>query len=134
MIIGSIGAAGNGVAQPVSFIIFGKLIEKFIDFVIVDQLKEDLKSGKINESFYNMSMANITDVDLEEEMKGFALWYVIIAAVMFVCAFVQAGFWSMTALRQTHKIRKKFFHSILKQDIGWFDCNESGGLLSRLTE
>ena len=72
--------------------------------------------------------------DLEEEMKGFAIWYVIIAACMFVAAFAQASFWSMTAIRQTHKIRKKFFHSILKQDIGWFDVNESGGLLSRLSE
>ena len=30
MLLGTIGAAANGVAQPVSFIIFGKLIEQFI--------------------------------------------------------------------------------------------------------
>ena len=132
MIIGSIGAAGNGVAQPISFIIFGKLIEQFIDFTAQLKNAYDLTSSNNSSNTTNVTLP--TPINLEVEMKKFAVWFILLAACMFVLAFIQASFWSMTALRQTQKIRKKFFHSILKQDIGWFDVNESGGLLSRLAE
>ena len=102
---------GNGLAQPISFIIFGNLIQKFISHGI-----------------------NPNGFDIFKEMKVFALYYVFIAAGMLVCAFFQGAFWSLTAVRQIHKIRKKFFLSVLKQDIGWFDINESGSLSSRLSE
>ena len=120
MSFGAIGSVGNGIAQPVSFIIFGKLIEKFISFAAIENQRN--------------STQTTNTINLESEMKKFAIYYVILAVAMFVCAFAQAGFWSMSALRQIHRIRKKFYHSILKQDIGWFDLNESGGLQSRLTE
>ena len=111
MICATIASIGNGVAQPVSFIIFGRLIEKFINFGSADR-----------------------ELNIEDEMKVFAVYYVIIAVGMFICSFLQAGLWSLTATRQIRKIRIHFFHSILKQDIGWFDENESGGLTTRLSE
>lgn len=110
ILIASIASIGNGFAQPISFIIFGELIQKFIDF----------GSGKIG--------------GIEEQMQEFALYYIGISAGMFICAYFQAAFWSMAALRQIHRIRISFFKSILKQDVGWFDVNESGGLTTRLTE
>lgn len=33
---------------------------------------------------------------------------------------------------QSTKIREKFFESITRQDIGWFDKQETGDLVSRL--
>ena len=38
------------------------------------------------------------------------------------------------ASRQTNKIRKKFFKSILRQDISFFDLNLAGQLNTRLAE
>lgn len=111
MIIATLGSIGNGIAQPASFIIFGQLIEKFVNF------------GTAPGAF-----------DIAEDMKKFAVYYVIIGACMFVCSFIQAGFWSMTSHRQIHKIRLDFFKSILRQDIGWFDVEETGGLTTRLSD
>lgn len=101
---------GNGIAQPLSFLLFGQLIQEFIDFE-------------------TNSIDSIVD-----SMKTFALYYVAIAAGMFVCSFFQAALWSISAVRQVHRLRIHFFKSILRQDIGWFDLNESGGLTTRLTE
>ncbi|XP_047125215.1 ATP-dependent translocase ABCB1 isoform X3 [Hydra vulgaris] len=53
---------------------------------------------------------------------------------MFVCSFFQAAFWSLSAARQVHKIRIKFYKSILQQDVGWFDVNDPGTLTTRLSD
>ena len=111
MIIATIASIGNGFAQPASFIVFGQLIEKFVKF------------GAEPGAF-----------DIAEDMKEFAIIYVIIGACMFVCSFFQACFWSMTSIRQIHRIRLSFFESILRQDIGWYDVEECGSLTTRLTE
>lgn len=111
MIFATLGSIGNGLAQPASFVVFGRLIKKFVDF------------GTSPGAF-----------DISADMKDFAIIYVIIAACMFVCSFLQAGFWSMTSIRQIHKIRISFFSSILRQDIGWYDVEEGGSLTTRLTE
>uniref|UniRef100_A0A8C2XQ30 ATP binding cassette subfamily B member 1 n=1 Tax=Cyclopterus lumpus TaxID=8103 RepID=A0A8C2XQ30_CYCLU len=44
------------------------------------------------------------------------------------------AFWTLSAGRQTKRIRKLFFHCIMKQDIGWFDVSETGELNTRLTD
>lgn len=58
---------------------------------------------------------------------------VVAIASMFVSYF-QVSFWLMPAERQTFKIRKNLFKSILAQNIGWFDVYKSGELTNRLTE
>ncbi|OWK06514.1 hypothetical protein Celaphus_00011923, partial [Cervus elaphus hippelaphus] len=40
----------------------------------------------------------------------------------------------MTAARQTKRIRKQFFHSVLAQDISWFDSCDIGELNTRMTD
>ena len=46
----------------------------------------------------------------------------------------QASFWGITCERQVHRIRKQFFNAILRQEIGWFDTQQSGELTTRLAE
>ncbi|XP_057304790.1 ATP-dependent translocase ABCB1-like isoform X3 [Hydractinia symbiolongicarpus] len=112
MFIALIASMGNGVAQPASFVIFGELIEEFVDFA------KDINGT----------------TSIEDTMKDFAVYYVYVAIGMFVCSFLQAALWSVSAVRQIHRIRIHFFQSILRQDIGWFDVNEGGGLTSRLSD
>ena len=111
MFIGTIAAIGNGVSQPISFIIFGELIDSFID-------KE---SG---EPF----------IDLDKEMAKFALFYVYVAAGTLVCGYIQNTLWLLSSIRQTFLIRTKTFRSIMRQDIGYFDTADSGELSTRLVE
>ena len=46
----------------------------------------------------------------------------------------QVMFWMVASERQTHRIRKHFYENVMRQNIGWFDVNESNELNSRLTK
>ncbi|ELW48096.1 Multidrug resistance protein 3 [Tupaia chinensis] len=45
-----------------------------------------------------------------------------------------SGNFSFPAGRQIKKIRQKFFHAILRQEIGWFDINDIAELNTRLSD
>ncbi|KAB0396205.1 hypothetical protein E2I00_007053, partial [Balaenoptera physalus] len=62
------------------------------------------------------------------------LYYVGIGVTAMVFGYIQISFWVMTAARQTTRIRKQFFHSILSQDISWFDSCDIGELNTRMTD
>nr|XP_044991577.1 ATP-binding cassette sub-family B member 5 [Jaculus jaculus] len=61
-------------------------------------------------------------------------FYVGIGATALIFGYMQVSFWVMTAARQTRRIQKQFFHSMLAQDISWFDGNDIGELNTRMTE
>ena len=48
--------------------------------------------------------------------------------------YFQITFWLIPAERQTRRMRKKLFSSILRQEVGWFDVYKSGELTNRLTD
>ena len=110
MFIGTLGAIVNGIAQPVSFILFGELINKFI-------VKD---SGET--------------IDIEKEMTDFAIFYVYVAIATIVSGYIQNTLWLLASIRQAFVIKSGCFASILRQDIGWFDTNDPGQLSTRLTE
>ncbi|CAH3192815.1 unnamed protein product [Porites evermanni] len=114
--LGTLAAVAHGAAIPVQFLIFGDLIDSFIEFA-------QAQTGNATQTY-----------DLNGEMTKFALYYVYLAAGNFVVAYGQMAFWSLTATRQVKKMRLALFSSILKQDIGWFDTSEPGELNNRFTE
>ncbi|EPY83261.1 hypothetical protein CB1_000577008 [Camelus ferus] len=82
----------------------------------------------------------MADCERAEEMQenyqrnGLTLCYVGIGVTAWVFGYMQISFWVMTAARQTKRIRKQFFHSILAQDISWFDSCDIGELNTRMTD
>lgn len=62
------------------------------------------------------------------------LYYVGIGVTALVFGYIQISFGVMTAARQTKRIQKQFFHSILSQDTSWFDSCGIGELNTRMTE
>lgn len=110
MFIATIAAIGNGVAQPVSFILFGEIINDFIN----------VESDK--------------PLDIEGAMQEFALYYVYVAIATIVLGYLQNTLWLFASIRQAFVIRTQCFKSILRQDIGWFDTTDSGELSTRLAD
>ncbi|XP_076435076.1 ATP-dependent translocase ABCB1-like isoform X2 [Babylonia areolata] len=159
MIVGSICAAANGVALPAMIIVFGDMIDLFVDTGIytefldeigqfltsVNETKESMLAdssklqgycGQIS-TFYNGTKTcpndYITDKILDE-MTTFAIYYVIIGVVVTVCGYVQVVTWMTASERQSHRIRNRFLYNVLRQDIGWFDTHETGELNTRLAD
>ena len=116
MILGTIGGLGQGGLLPVQFVIFGELVDDFIDY------------SKCIDSKKNCT------TNIEEAMIPFAYYYIAIAVAMAVVVGLQMIMWGLTAERQVHAMRKAFFRSILRQEMAWFDMNDSGELNSRLSE
>uniref|UniRef100_A0A7N5JQN2 ATP binding cassette subfamily B member 4 n=1 Tax=Ailuropoda melanoleuca TaxID=9646 RepID=A0A7N5JQN2_AILME len=123
MSLGTIMAIAHGSGLPLMMIVFGQMTDKFVD-----------TAG--NFSFpvnFSLSMLNPGRI-LEEEMTRYAYYYSGLGAGVLVAAYIQVSFWTLAAGRQVRKIRQEFFHTILRQEIGWFDVNDTTELNTRLTE
>lgn len=60
--------------------------------------------------------------------------FAIIAVVVFILALIQVSLIQLACERQIHKIRLRYYKSVLRQDISWFDLNSTGELASVLNE
>ncbi|XP_076438765.1 ATP-dependent translocase ABCB1-like [Babylonia areolata] len=159
MVVGAIGAATTGCALPAMTIVFGDMIDLFVDTGIytdfldeigafltsVSETKESMlsDSSKLDgycsqiSTFYNGTKTcpsdYITDKILDK-MTHFAIYFFITGLVVIVCAYVQVVTWMAASERQSHRIRNRFLYNVLRQDIGWFDNTETGELNTRLAD
>ncbi|XP_078107980.1 ATP-dependent translocase ABCB1 isoform X1 [Sander vitreus] len=124
ILAGTVCAIIHGVVLPLMCIVFGDMTDSFIG---------DSMMGQINTTHPNVTHIP-SNSTLQEDMTTFAIYYSIMGFVVVVAAYGQVALWSLSAGRQGTRIRKLFFHSIMKQDIGWFDVTEIAELNTRLTD
>ncbi|XP_065587378.1 ATP-dependent translocase ABCB1-like isoform X2 [Cyrtonyx montezumae] len=124
MVFGSLLAIAHGSSLPIAMIIFGDMTDSFVTSGDRN-FTGNLSGLNSSEEFLNK---------LEEDMTRYAYYYSAIAAAVLVAAYVQTSFWTLAAGRQVKKIREKFFHAIMRQEIGWFDVNDAGELNTRLID
>ncbi|XP_021367207.1 multidrug resistance protein 1-like isoform X1 [Mizuhopecten yessoensis] len=161
MILGTLLACCHGVALPGMIIVFGDMIDLFVNSGLystaVDSIIAILTamgytlSFTRDEAFSNpellrqyQNVSNISSYlpqldyqlqnDLLEKMGTFAIYYIIIGGGVLVAGYGQVTFWAIAAERQSHRIRQAFFRNVIRQEIGWFDTHESGELNSRLSD
>ncbi|CAO2617606.1 ATP-dependent translocase ABCB1 [Lemmus lemmus] len=126
MLVGTLAAIIHGIALPLMMLVFGEMTDTFANAGnISPNLTEEIPVE------YNAS--NILS-NLEDEMTTYAYYYTGIGAGVLIVAYIQVSFWCLAAGRQIHKIRQKFFHAIMSQEIGWFDVHDVGELNTRLTD
>ncbi|XP_058878458.1 ATP-dependent translocase ABCB1-like isoform X2 [Acipenser ruthenus] len=122
MVLGTLMAVAHGAAMPALVIVFGDMTDSFVSDSIADM------PGLQN---FTRPQSNET---LEQQMTRFAYYYSGLGAAVLLAAYIQISFWTLAAGRQIKKLRKKFFHAVVRQEIGWFDVNEVGELNTRLTD
>ncbi|XP_037019811.2 ATP-binding cassette sub-family B member 5 [Artibeus jamaicensis] len=122
MVLGLLASLVNGACLPVMSMILGEMSDNLLSGCLV----------KTNTTIYR----NCTQSQekLNEDMIVLTLYYVGIGVTALVFGYMQISFWIMTAARQTKRIRKQFFHSILAQDISWFDGCDMGEFNTRMTD
>ncbi|KAK9733051.1 hypothetical protein RND81_04G040300 [Saponaria officinalis] len=101
MIIGSIGAAGNGVSMPLLAILLGDLIDAF---------------------GVNQNTKHVIHV-----VSQVALKFVYLAIASGVASFLQVACWMVTGERQAARMRNLYLKTILRQDIAFFDKEVNTG-------
>ncbi|KAI9181852.1 hypothetical protein LWI28_019303 [Acer negundo] len=101
MIIGTIGALGNGVSMPLMAIIFGDLIDSF---------------GQ-----------NQNSSDIVKVISKVSLKFVYLGVGSAVASFLQVSCWMVTGERQSGRIRRMYLKTILRQDVAFFDSETNTG-------
>ncbi|KAM3361926.1 ABC transporter B family member 9-like isoform X2 [Capsicum galapagoense] len=101
MTIGTIGAIGEGLTQPLMTLIFGQIIN----------------------SFGTPSSSN----EVLHKVSKVAIYYVYLAIASAIACFLQMSCWMVTGERQATRIRGLYLKTILRQDIGFFDTETTTG-------
>ncbi|XP_045876922.1 ATP-binding cassette sub-family B member 5 [Meles meles] len=121
MILGLLASLVNGACLPLMSLILG-------------EMSDDLISGCLSKTnTTNYQNCTQSQEKLNEDMIKLTLYYIGIGVAALVFGYMQISFWVMTAARQTKRIRKQFFRSVLAQDMKWFDGCDIGEFNTRMT-
>ncbi|KAI8083358.1 p-glycoprotein [Gilbertella persicaria] len=100
-------SCASGVIQPVSILFFGNVLK-------------------------NLSDAIANNENLMDKVLPIILLYVYMGVGVLAAAYISSCLWILTGENQTRRIRQSYVHSILRQEMGWFDKAEEGSLTTRL--
>ena len=138
---GTLMAIAAGLALPGHMLLFGDVINEFVFHeqvnITVENGTEHFCSNTGAGESFAMNLGRYSDdpnSTLLREIARFALYYVALATGVLIATFLATVLWNISAYRQTRKMRKAFYHSILRQEIGWFDVSDANELSTRLAE
>uniref|UniRef100_A0A8C1WMY6 ATP-binding cassette, sub-family B (MDR/TAP), member 5 n=1 Tax=Cyprinus carpio TaxID=7962 RepID=A0A8C1WMY6_CYPCA len=125
MLIGLLCAAAHGIALPLMCVVFGQMTDSFV-----------LSNFTENFTFINSStcLAGSPEIGIEDKMTEHSYYFVAIGAAVLILGTFQVMLFLLTAAKQTKRIREKYFHAILHQQMSWFDTHQIGELNIRLTD
>ena len=152
MAIGVVTAIAHGVSLPLLMVVFGETLDIFANEYITREVARSfsytVSVDSVNCTLLNALCRNDTDIcgffvedslcttgdDLIDEINQLVIYYCVLGVVAFVCGWLHVSLFQYACERQLNVIRKKFFHSIIRQEISWFDVNSIGELNSRINE
>uniref|UniRef100_A0A8C1KTB0 ATP-binding cassette sub-family B member 5 n=1 Tax=Cyprinus carpio TaxID=7962 RepID=A0A8C1KTB0_CYPCA len=128
MLIGLLCAAAHGVALPLMCVVFGEMTDSFVLSGHTANLTGIfiMRSHLVSDSFSFSSPVN--------NLVKHAYYFVAIGAAVLLLGTFQVMLFLLTAAKQTKRIREKYFHAILHQQMSWFDTHQIGELNIRLTD
>uniref|UniRef100_A0AAR2JTE7 ABC-type xenobiotic transporter n=1 Tax=Pygocentrus nattereri TaxID=42514 RepID=A0AAR2JTE7_PYGNA len=130
MLIALMCAALNGASLPLLCVVFGEMTDKFV------------QSGQQFNLTGMHKAPHCTPIHLHGLMIYFLLlvflrnsyYFAGLGAAVLLFGTFQVMLFLLTATRQTKRIREKYFHAILHQQMAWFDTHPIGELNTRLTD
>jgi len=55
-----------------------------------------------------------------------------LGGIAFTVSYAQLSFLMLTSQRQSNRIRKLYFRSLFRQEIGWYDKQDSGQIITHI--
>ncbi|KAI9482877.1 MAG: P-loop containing nucleoside triphosphate hydrolase protein [Benjaminiella poitrasii] len=101
-------SAGTGAIQPVSIIFMGDLMGNLAD---------------------NLSQPS----QLLDACRPVILIFVYIGTATMVASYISNCFWILAGENQAQRIKREYMHSIMHQEMAWFDKANDGSLVTRLS-
>ncbi|KAJ5366477.1 hypothetical protein N7541_000418 [Penicillium brevicompactum] len=113
LVLALVSAVASGIPFPIMSIVFGQLVD-------------DMNSTTCN--------ANDTNGDsYQDGINQKVLMIVYIGIAYLVLIYIYVFSWNMTGERLAQRLREKYFKSILRQDVAFFDNLPAGEVSSRIT-
>ena len=154
MLFGAIAAITHGMGLPLLMIVFGETTDAFSNEFITREVARiiDNESVPVNDvdcavlnEFCNTTEREecgfivdgslcATSDDLVDDINRLVIYYCVFGVMVFIAGWLHTSLFQYACERQLQIIRRRFFHSVLSQEIGWFDVNGAGELNSRLNE
>ncbi|KAF0917811.1 hypothetical protein E2562_021483 [Oryza meyeriana var. granulata] len=107
IVVGTVGALGNGISEPLMTILFGNAMNSF------------------GESTSDSILRSVTKVVLN---------FIYLGIGTSVASFLQVSCWTMAGERQSARIRSLYLKAVLRQDIAFFDTEiTTGEAVSRMS-
>lgn len=110
MTLGTIGAIGAGILQPLQIVLFGDVMNAF------------------------NPLTPSSPGEIQHAVSRVALRFVYLAIAALVCGLAQNACWTVTASRQSRRIRSAYVSAILSKEIAWFELNDPMQLPTRVAE
>ncbi|RCN34395.1 ABC transporter transmembrane region [Ancylostoma caninum] len=127
LVVGSLASFIHGAGFSVLGIVLGGMTTIFLraqnsEFV--------LGKGKTDPN----GLPGVTRKEFDDQVKLFCYYYLGLGIAMFTTSYVQIVCWETFAERITHRLRQIYLKAILRQQISWFDEQQTGNLTARLTD
>ena len=147
MIIGSLVAIVTGMGMPFLSIIMGNMSQSFIDMTTLMELESDsfpifvilyqifnfnADNNSNTQSYVNLTNFNYSTEQFSDEVIDKIMWSVYMGAGLFLSALIQVTCFLVASENMMHRMRKAFFKAVLRQNIAWYDMNNSGTLATKL--
>lgn len=120
--VGIVGAIFSGVGWPGLNILFGKVVHSFVEY-------EKNRASHGNDS----AEVEIITEEFRAETYLYGGIMAAITVLYIIGNYTAIHCFQMFALRLMREIKKRYFASILKQEIAWFDTQNSGEFASRIS-
>ena len=128
MSIGMIGAIFAAFSWPILTTLFGEMVDVFV--IYENSGVHNTKSS----AFATTSEAtNMTTDEFMSEIYLLSGTLFVSWVIVTLCQYLLMTFFPLAALNQIHTIKVKYFESVLKQEIAWFDSKSSGDFASRVS-
>ncbi|KAI1426106.1 multidrug/pheromone exporter, ABC superfamily [Xylaria sp. FL1777] len=117
LIIGTISSIGAGIPFPILGILFGQLVDDLNGATCAAEGDTGSQSPEEYQAAINQKVILV----------------VVAAVVQFALIYIYGVCWNLFGERLAHRLREKYFRSLLRQEVSFFDKLPAGEVSSRLS-
>ena len=121
LLIGVIGAIGNGLSQPLLCIVFGDLID-------------GMGAATGGAASFTAEQVLAAMDGMMDQMEELCITMMLVGVGATVAAGLQGACFKIFAEKQAFKFRVLYFDSVLHQDVSWYDTREVAALPAEIND
>lgn len=73
-------------------------------------------------------------IEIMNDASAYGISMTIVAVVHLIAGIICVDLFNYTAVKQVTRIRTKYFGSLIRQEVGWYDVTKDTNFASRITE